>query len=104
MTQGDRAEAVASGLDLLDRRAVREVEVRDRVRRATLVRGGEVARTPLGLPMLWSGNFADVFKVHCPTTGNTWALKCFTLEVSGQCDRYRHIVEKTAKINAWCSI
>ena len=36
------------------------------------LRGGEVARTPLGLPMLWSGNFADVFKIHCSTTGNTW--------------------------------
>ena len=55
------------------------------------LRDGEVARTPLGLPMLWSGNFADVFKIHCPATGNTWALKCFTREVSGQCDRYRRI-------------
>ena len=55
------------------------------------LRGGEVARTPLGLPMLWSGNFADVFKIHCPATGNTWALKCFTREVAGQCDRYHRI-------------
>ena len=47
------------------------------------LRGGEVARTPLGLPMLWSGNFADVYKIHCPATGNTWALKCFTREVRG---------------------
>jgi hypothetical protein len=55
------------------------------------LRGGEVARTPLGLPMLWSGNFADVFKIHCRATGNTWALKCFTRQVPGQRDRYRHI-------------
>ena len=55
------------------------------------LRGGEVARTPLGLPMLWSGNFADVFKIHCPATGNTWALKCFTREVRGLQDRYRNI-------------
>ena len=55
------------------------------------LRGGEVARTPLGLPMLWSGNFADVFKIDCPATGNRWALKCFTREVAGQCDRYRRI-------------
>ena len=55
------------------------------------LRGGEVACTPLGLPMLWSGNFADVYKIHCPATGNTWALKCFTREVAGQCDRYRRI-------------
>ena len=55
------------------------------------LRGGEVARTPLGLPMLWSGSFADVFKIDCPATGNTWALKCFTREVAGQCGRYRCI-------------
>ena len=55
------------------------------------LRSGEVARTPLGLPMLWSGNFADVFKIHCPATGNTWALKCFTREVRGLRDRYRSI-------------
>ncbi len=41
--------------------------------------------------MLWSGNFADVFKIHCPATGNTWALKCFTREVAGQRERYRRI-------------
>ena len=55
------------------------------------LRGGEVARTPLGLPMLWSGNFADVYKIHCPATGNTWALKCFTRQVPGQQERYRAI-------------
>ena len=55
------------------------------------IAAGEVACTPLGLPMLWSGNFADVFKIHCPATGNTWALKCFTREVAGQRDRYRRI-------------
>ena len=55
------------------------------------LRGGEVVRTPLGLPMLWSGNFADVFKIHCPATGNTWALKCFTRQVPGLQDRYRRI-------------
>jgi formylglycine-generating enzyme required for sulfatase activity len=55
------------------------------------LRAGEVVRTPLGLPMLWSGNFADVFKIHCPATGNHWALKCFTREVAGQRERYRRI-------------
>jgi hypothetical protein len=38
---------------------------------------------PLGLPMLWSGTFADVFNIHCPATGDTWALKCFTRAASG---------------------
>ena len=46
---------------------------------------------PLGLPMLWSGNFADVYKIHCPATGNTWALKCFTRQVPRLQERYRAI-------------
>ena len=55
------------------------------------LRGGEVVRTSLGLPMLWSGNFADVYKIHCPATGSTWALKCFTRQVRGLQERYRSI-------------
>ena len=55
------------------------------------LRAGELARTPLALPMLWSGNFADVYKVQCPATGNTWAVKCFTRESPGLRDRYREI-------------
>jgi len=55
------------------------------------LRAGEAARTSLGLPMLWSGNFAQVYKIHCPATGNTWALKCFTREVPGLQQRYRTI-------------
>ena len=55
------------------------------------LRQGEVACTRLGLPMLWSGNFADVYKIHCPATGNTWALKCFTRAINGRQDRYRHV-------------
>ena len=41
--------------------------------------------------MLWSGNFAAVFRIHCPATGNDWALKCFTREVPGLQERYRQI-------------
>ena len=55
------------------------------------LRDGEVACTPLGLPMLWSGNFADVYKIHCPATCSTWALKCFTRQVRGLQERYRSI-------------
>jgi formylglycine-generating enzyme required for sulfatase activity len=55
------------------------------------LRGGEVACTSLGLPMLWSGNFADVYKIHCPATGNTWALKCFTRAITGRQERYRQV-------------
>jgi formylglycine-generating enzyme required for sulfatase activity len=55
------------------------------------LRSGELARTSLGLPMLWSGNFADVYRVHCEQTGNTWAVKCFTRESPGLKERYRKI-------------
>ncbi len=55
------------------------------------LRGGAVARNPRGLPMLWSGNFASVYRIHCPATGKTWALKCFTREVSTRQERYRQI-------------
>jgi formylglycine-generating enzyme required for sulfatase activity len=55
------------------------------------LRGGEVACTSLGLPMLWSGNFADVYKIHCAATGNTWALKCFTRAITGRQERYRQV-------------
>jgi len=55
------------------------------------LRAGQLATTPLGLPMLWSGNFADVYKIYCPATDDTWALKCFTREVSGLRERYRKI-------------
>jgi hypothetical protein len=52
---------------------------------------GQVALNDQGLPLLWSGGFADVYRIECPATGNTWALKCFTREVAGQRERYREI-------------
>jgi formylglycine-generating enzyme required for sulfatase activity len=55
------------------------------------LQAGELARTSLGLPLLWSGNFADVYRVHCEQTGNTWAVKCFTRESPGLKERYRKI-------------
>ena len=62
------------------------------------IRQGEAAVNALGLPMPSSGNFADVYKVHCPATGNTWAVKCFTREVPGLKDRYRGISEHLEKV------
>jgi formylglycine-generating enzyme required for sulfatase activity len=44
--------------------------------------------------LLWAGNFAVVFRIECPQTGNIWALKCFTRPVVGQRDRYRRIAEE----------
>src|SRR3954470_16751854 len=39
-------------------------------------------------------NFADVYKVHCPATGNTWAVKFFKREVRDLRERYRAISEQ----------
>jgi WD40 repeat protein len=43
---------------------------------------------PLGLPLPRSGNFADVYELDCPATGNRWAVKCFTRQVAGLRERY----------------
>ena len=52
---------------------------------------GQLTVNPLGLPMVWSGGFADVYKIHNAANGNSWALKCFTKKVAGQAERYQHI-------------
>lgn len=57
------------------------------------LRGGVAAVNSMGLPLLYSGGFADVYQVHCPTTGRTWAVKCFTKGASGLRERYRKISE-----------
>ena len=63
------------------------------------LRFGEPAVDALGVPAPCSGGFADVYKVHCPQTGKTWAVKCFTREVRGRAERYRQIAEHLAKTN-----
>ena len=55
------------------------------------LRQGGAATNALGLPLLFSGGFADVYKVHCAATGNTWAVKCFTKATPGLRERYREI-------------
>ena len=62
------------------------------------LREGEAAVNAMGMPMPSSGNFADVYKVYCPATGNTWAVKCFTREVAGLKERYRGISEHLEKV------
>jgi len=56
------------------------------------LQAGELARNALGLPLVWAGGFADVYRVHCPATGNTWAVKCFAKETPQLRERYRHRV------------
>ena len=42
-------------------------------------------------PVMTSGNFAVVFKMHNPKTGETFALKCFTQDQDGRAEAYRQI-------------
>ena len=50
---------------------------------------GTTAVTPMGMPLVYSGNFACVFKV---TTGSgDVAVRCFTREVGDQQERYGHL-------------
>jgi serine/threonine protein kinase len=50
----------------------------------------EAATNPLGIPLPYSGNFADVYQMRCPG-GGCWAVKCFTREVPGLEERYQEI-------------
>jgi formylglycine-generating enzyme required for sulfatase activity len=54
------------------------------------LKGGEVVSNSFGLPMPYSGNFADVYQVRS-SDGSRWAVKCFTREVPGLRERYREI-------------
>jgi serine/threonine protein kinase len=56
------------------------------------LRRGQATANSLGLPMPYSGNFADVYQLRCPD-GSRWAVKCFTREVPGLRDRYLAISE-----------
>jgi hypothetical protein len=62
------------------------------------LRGGQPTLNALGLPMPRSGNFADVYEVLCPESGNRWAVKCFTREVPGLQQRYAAIGEHLARL------
>ncbi len=55
------------------------------------LRTGQAATNALGMPRPRSGNFADVYEFHCPTTNNKWALKCFTRPAAGLRERYSEI-------------
>ena len=50
---------------------------------------GTTAVTRMGTPMVFSGNFACVFKVETP--GGDVAVRCFTREVNDQQERYGYL-------------
>lgn len=59
------------------------------------LQAAEVARTPLGLPRVASGNFASVYELRSPH--GRWAVRCFLRQVSDQERRYHEI---SAYLNA----
>src|SRR5262245_31103070 len=48
---------------------------------------GASATDMLGLPLTYAGGFANVYKMSCPGE-QTWAVKCFTRQVSDLHARY----------------
>ncbi len=62
------------------------------------LRRGEAATNALGIPMPYSGNFADVYQVRCPD-GSRWAVKCFTREAPGLRERYAEISKHLRRAN-----
>src|SRR5271155_5594889 len=50
---------------------------------------GEVVTNALGLPVPYSGNFADVYAVQ--SGQRKWAVKCFTRQIPGLSERYAEI-------------
>src|SRR5437773_978738 len=60
---------------------------------------GQLVVTPLGLPEVCSGNFANVYKISLPETGHNWAVKCFTRPVLNQHCRYREIDDHLKQLN-----
>jgi hypothetical protein len=55
------------------------------------LRRAEPALNKLGVPILYSGNFAAVFQVLGSSPRQRWVVKCFTREVPGLQQRYQAI-------------
>ena len=55
-----------------------------------LSRGQAASDLLMGLPLMYAGNFAGVFKLTCPGE-QVWAVKCFTRQVADLQERYQQI-------------
>ncbi|MGW2278109.1 hypothetical protein [Streptomyces sp. NPDC001770] len=63
------------------------------------LRGARPELTKLGIPRAISGAFASVFSLTSATSGQRYAVKCFTRHVPDQELRYRAISDRLARLN-----
>ncbi|MEU6477741.1 AarF/UbiB family protein [Streptomyces sp. NPDC047017] len=63
------------------------------------LRGAQPELTKLGLPRAVSGAFASVFSLTSVTSGQRYAIKCFTRHVPDQELRYQAISSRLAQLN-----
>ncbi len=61
-----------------------------------VLKAGEVMVNAMGLPIPYSGNFADVYQFK-GGDGKLWAIKCFTRQIQGLQQRYTHIHDYLAE-------
>lgn len=59
---------------------------------------GQPDTNAMGMPEVFSGAFASVFRVSTPA-GRRWAVKCFTREISDRDRRYRAISDQLSRMN-----
>lgn len=64
------------------------------------LRSAQAALDRRGLPVLWQGNFAVVFKLICQKNNDVWAIKCFHRHITDLCSRYRAIDEHLTRHKA----
>jgi hypothetical protein len=62
-----------------------------------ILKGGRVGLDPMGMPKPITGNFASVFSITS-SSGDRYAVKCFTREVKGQHRRYEAIHDALASL------
>jgi hypothetical protein len=63
------------------------------------LRHGRPVTSVRGLPIPVSGTSGDVYQVRSAAGDKSWAVKCFTREVPGLCDRYREIGAHLRAVN-----
>ena len=53
-----------------------------------------------GLPVMTSGNFAQIFKMKDEQSGKLYAVKCFTKEQEGRAEAYREITKELKEVSS----